>query len=121
MQPVLELRRVAADAFGYSLSAIPRDPTRPPQDLFSTVEYCLYDAGRSLQNYFDSVIIRYDGISLGAFPVMRLVNDTLGLFDEIMARLIATFRMRTRSYATAPRPEGGTMVAPILSTTGEKP
>lgn len=105
MQPVLELRKIATDTFAYSLSAGTRHPTPVPGDLFESIEYCLYDAGKALQNYFESVLIRYQGISLGEFPVQRLVHDSLGLFDEIMTRLIATFRMRTRSYPTAPRPK----------------
>ncbi|RYF33893.1 MAG: hypothetical protein EOO26_06510 [Comamonadaceae bacterium] len=117
MQPILDLRKAAGDAFTYSLSASVRSSFPRPIELFNSTERCLYDAGKSLQNYFDSVHIRYDGISLGSYPVLRLVQDPLGLFEELMQRLIATFRMRNRSHPRAARPKPVTMAVP---TTGDR-
>lgn len=105
MQPILDLRRAGSDAFSYSVSAKLLATLPKPQELFASTERCLYDAGKALQHYFESVHIRYDGISLGDYPVSRLVRDPLGLYDELMQRLIATFRMRNRSHATAARPD----------------
>ena len=104
MQPILDLRKASGDAFTYSLSASLRSSLPKPKELFNSTDRCLYDAGKALQNYFDSVFIRYDGISLGSYPVSRLVHDPLGLFEELMQRLIATFRMRNRGYVRAAAP-----------------
>lgn len=117
MQPILELRKASGDAFSYSVSTSIRSTLPKSQELFSSTERCLHDAGKSLQNYFESVLIRYDGISLGVYPVSRLVHDPLGLFDELMQRLIATFRMRNRSHARAARPNPVRMPVP---TTGDR-
>lgn len=105
LQPILDLRKAHPGGvhFTYSVSAVLISEDRLPGELFDSVERCLYDAGIALQHYFDGVQIRYDGISLGTYSVSRLVNDPLGLFDDLLQRLIATFRMRTRSYISTSR------------------
>jgi hypothetical protein len=124
--PILDLRKAPNGGanFTYTVSAILAPDERPTGELFDSVESCLYDAGTALRNYFDGVQIRYDGIALGTYAVSRLVNDPLGLFDELLQRLIATFRMRTRSHAAAPRATRSgavTIAAPITgSTTGDR-
>jgi hypothetical protein len=104
LQPILDLRKAPNGDrdFTYTVSAGPATEFRPSGELFDSVESCLYDAGRALCHYFDGVQIRYDGIALGTYAVSRLVNDPLGLFDDLMQRLIATFRMRTRGYVATP-------------------
>lgn len=114
--PILDLRKAPNGGanFTYSVSAVVADGHRPTGELFESVESCLYDAGMALKNYFDGVQIRYDGIALGTYAVSRLVNDPLGLFDDLLQRLIATFRMRTRGYVATPRASGsgaGTMTS----------
>ncbi len=104
MQPILDLRRAGSGTFTYSVSAKLLATLPKAEELFVSTERCLYDAGKALQHYFESVHIRYDGISLGEYPVSRLVRDPIGLCDELLQRLIATFRMRNRSCETAPRP-----------------
>lgn len=104
LQPILDVRKAHPGGihFTYSVSAVVVTEQRSSGELFDSVERCLYDAGLALQHYFDGVQIRYDGIALGTYAVSRLVNDPLGLFDDLLQRLIATFRMRTRGFITPP-------------------
>ena len=126
LQPILDLRKAhpGGTYFTYSVSAVLVPEHRLPGELFDSVERCLYDAGIALQHYFDGVQIRYDGISLGTYSVSRLVNDPLGLFDDLLQRLIATFRMRTRSHVStsrAPTRSVDTMAArPTEPLTGDR-
>lgn len=119
MQPILELRSASRNGtnFTYSVSAVVAAEHRPPGELFDSVESCLYDAGMALRYYFDGVQIRYDGIALGTYAVSRLVNDPLGLFDDLLERLIATFRMRTRGYVATPRAPQSTPVSMTFPST----
>lgn len=126
LQPILDLRKAPNGGrnFTYTVSAGPATEFRPSGELFESVESCLYDAGMALSYYFDGVQIRYDGIALGTYSVSRLVNDPLGLFDDLLQRLIATFRMRTRGYVATPgasRSEVASMsVAPTRSLAGDR-
>lgn len=104
LQPILDVRKAPNGSahFTYSVSAVLAKDFHPTGELFDSVGSCLYDAGMALNYYFDGVQIRYHGIALGTHAVSRLVNDPLGLFDDLLQRLIVIFRMRSRGYvATA--------------------
>ncbi|RZL89723.1 MAG: hypothetical protein EOP82_18355 [Variovorax sp.] len=94
MQPIVDIRTVSPDLFTYSLAAAAA-PGRHCGDFFETAERCLLDAGRGLASYFDSVQIRFAGFFLGSYPVARLVDDPLGLFEELMARVVAVYGLRS--------------------------
>ncbi|GAA4343220.1 hypothetical protein GCM10023165_25470 [Variovorax defluvii] len=93
MQPILDIRSVHSHLYTYSLCAAsaaePRDG-----DLFDSAEHCLLDAGQGLSHYFDQVQIRFAGFALGSYPVARMVSDPLGLFEELMSRVLRTCRTR---------------------------
>jgi hypothetical protein len=120
LQPILDVRKAHPGGvhFTYSVSAVVVPEQGSPGELFDSVERCLYDAGLALQHYFDGVQIRYEGIALGTYAVSRLVSDPLGLFDDLLQRLIATFRMRTRGYVTTPRASGLGTVSMAVPSTG---
>ncbi|MEJ7686167.1 MAG: hypothetical protein WKG52_03745 [Variovorax sp.] len=100
MQPTLDIRNVQPDLYTYSLGAVAQAELQCG-DLFETVEHCLLDAGRGLSVYFDNVQIRFAGFALGSYPVARMVHDPLGLFDELMARVVGIYRARAtpRDYS----------------------
>lgn len=118
LQPILDVRKArnGSPYFTYSVSAMVAREFRPTGELFDSVESCLYDAGMALNYYFDSVHIRYDGIALGSYAVSRLANDPLGLFDDLLGRLIATYRMRARGFVATPRLLAGTGTLSVLAT-----
>ena len=94
MQPILDIRTIQPDLYTYSLGAAAQ-AVLPRDDFFDTAEHCLQDAGRGLFLYFDSVQIRFAGFALGSYPVARMVEDPMGLFRELMARIETIYRMRT--------------------------
>jgi hypothetical protein len=87
MQPILDIRSVRPDLYTYSLGAAPAAELECG-DFFDTAERCLFDAGQGLYRYFDSVQIRFAGFALGSFPVARMVEDPLGLFQELMGSVL---------------------------------
>lgn len=93
MQPILEIRTVQPNLFTYSLGANEK-PWRHCDNFFESVERCLLDAGSGLDHYFESVQIRFAGFALGSYPVTRMTQDPLGLFDELMARVVAIYQKR---------------------------
>ena len=93
MQPILDIRTVQPGLFTYSLGAAPEAELQCG-DFFDTAERCLLDAGQGLHLYFDRVQIRFAGFALGSYPVARMVDDPLGLFQELMARILRTYRTR---------------------------
>ncbi|WP_077000041.1 hypothetical protein [Variovorax sp. KK3] len=93
MQPILDIRTVNAHLYTYSLGAAAQAEAHTG-DVFDTAERCLQDAGRGLYLYFDRVQIHFAGFALGSYPVARMVNDPLGLFQELMARVMRIYRAR---------------------------
>ena len=87
MQPILDIRSVRPDLYTYSLGAAPAAELECG-DFFDTAERCLLDAGLGLYHYFDQVQIRFAGSALGSFPVARMVEDPLGLFQELMGSVL---------------------------------
>jgi hypothetical protein len=94
MQPILDIRTVRPDLYTYSLGAAAQG-VLPRDDFFETAEHCLQDAGEGLSLYFDSVQICFAGFALGSYPVARMVQDPMGLFRELMARIEVVCRSRT--------------------------
>jgi hypothetical protein len=84
MQPILDIRSVRPDLYTYSLGAVPAAELQCG-DFFDTAERCLLDAGQGLYRYFDQVQIRFAGLALGSYPVARMVEDPLGLLQELAA------------------------------------
>ena len=93
MQPILDIRTVQPDLYTYSLGAAAQ-AVLPRDDFFDTAERCLQDAGQGLFLYFDSVQICFAGFALGSYPVARMVEDPMGLFRELMARIESIYRSR---------------------------
>lgn len=93
MQPVLDIRAVHPNLFTYSLGATEK-PWRHCDNFFESVERCLLDAGSGLEHYFENVQIRFAGFSLGSYPVARMTQDPLGLFEDLMAAVLAIYRTR---------------------------
>lgn len=91
MQPILDIRSVRPDLYTYSLGAVPAAELQCG-DFFDTAERCLLDAGQGLYSYFDSVQIRFAGLALGSYPVARMVEDPLGLFQELMGCVLRICR-----------------------------
>ncbi|CAN7145177.1 hypothetical protein LJR084_000062 [Variovorax sp. LjRoot84] len=95
MQPILDIRTVQPDLYTYSLGAAAAQAALPRDDFFETAERCLQDAGQGLFLYFDRVQICFAGFALGSYPVTRMVEDPMGLFRELMARIEIVHRSRT--------------------------
>ncbi|OUM01518.1 hypothetical protein [Variovorax sp. JS1663] len=93
MQPILDIRAVNSHLYTYSLCAAAQAEAHRG-DLFDSAERCLLDAGQGLTHYFDQVQIRFAGFALGSYPVTRMVEDPLGLFQELMARVLRIYRLR---------------------------
>jgi hypothetical protein len=93
MQPILDIQTVQPDLYTYSLGAA-AEAVLPRDDFFETAERCLQDAGEGLFLYFDNVQIRFAGFALGSYPVARMVEDPMGLFRELMARIENIYRSR---------------------------
>ncbi|VTU14909.1 hypothetical protein H6CHR_00055 [Variovorax sp. PBL-H6] len=91
MQPILDIRSVRPDLYTYSLGAAPAAELQCG-DFFDTAERCLLDAGQGLYLYFDRVQIRFAGFSLGSYPVARMVEDPMGLFQELVACVLRVYR-----------------------------
>ncbi|MGK6309444.1 hypothetical protein [Variovorax sp. DT-64] len=96
MQPILDIRSVRPDLYTYSLGAAPAAELQCG-DFFDTAEHCLFDAGRGLYRYFDSAQIRFAGFALGSYPVARMVEDPLGLCQELMVRALRICRTHTHA------------------------
>lgn len=107
MQPILDIRTIQPDLYTYSLGAAAASELHC-SDFFETADRCLHDAGRGLSLYFDNVQIRFAGFALGSYPVARMVDDPLALFDELMARVLSIYRQRAtphwRAQALRERP-----------------
>lgn len=101
MHPILDIRTIRIDRFTYSLGAA-RQLVRPCEDLFDSIDRCLRDAGEALATYFDHVQIFYAGIPLGTHAVAKLVDDTLGLLEDLRRRLVAILRVRAARWAAPP-------------------
>lgn len=71
MDPILEIRRLRADLFTYSLRA-PGQPPRLVEDYFVSVEQCLRDAAEALHHYFDRVELHLADTPLGTVAVEHL-------------------------------------------------
>jgi hypothetical protein len=93
MQPILDIRSVHSHLYTYSLCAASQAEAHRGE-LFDSAEHCLLDAGRGLSHYFDRVQIHFAGCALGSYPVARMVEDPLGLFEELMARVLRLCRTR---------------------------
>lgn len=93
MQPILDIRSIQPDLYTYSLGAA-AEGVLPRDDFFETAERCLQDAGEGLFLYFDRVQISFAGFALGSYPVARMVEDPMGLFRELMARIESIYRSR---------------------------
>lgn len=65
MKPLIEIRRIAADAYYYRISAQGFEP-QDAGGTFTSLEQCLFDAGASLNHYFASVEMNFEGMFLGA-------------------------------------------------------
>ncbi len=102
MQPILDIRTVRPDLYTYSLGAPPAAELQCG-DFFDTAERCLLDAGQGLYLYFDRVQIRFAGFALGSYPVARMVEDPLGLFQELVACVLRVYRARAMSRWTPPQ------------------
>ncbi|VTU17794.1 hypothetical protein H4CHR_00058 [Variovorax sp. PBS-H4] len=83
MEPILDIRSVRPDLYTYSLGAAPAAELQCG-DFFETAERCLLDAGQGLHRYFDQVQIRFAGLALGSCTVARMLEDPLGLFQELV-------------------------------------
>jgi hypothetical protein len=93
MQPILDIHSIRPNLFTYSLGMTEK-PWRHCDNFFESVERCLLDAGSGLDRYFENVQIRLAGFSLGSYPVARMTRDPMGLFDELMARVVALYQAR---------------------------
>ncbi len=102
MQPILDIRAVHSHLYTYSLGAASQAQAHTGE-FFDTAERCLQDAGRGLHNYFDRVQIQFAGFALGSYPVSRMVDDPLGLFQELMARVLRIYRMRAVPRCRVPQ------------------
>lgn len=71
MDPILDLRRVRAELFTYSLRA-PGQPPRLADDFYGPMEHCLHDAADALHHYFDRVELQLTGVSLGTVALAQL-------------------------------------------------
>lgn len=71
MDPILEIRRLRADLFTYSLRA-PGQPPRLVEDYFVSVEQCLGDAAEALHHYFDRVELHLADTPRGTVAVEHL-------------------------------------------------
>ena len=94
MQPVLDIRTVHPGLFTYSLGAA-EQPGQPCGHFFDTAERCLQDAGLGLSLYFDRVQISFAGFALGSYPVGRMVENPMELFDELLGRVMEIYRKRS--------------------------
>lgn len=66
MKPVLEIRRVEADAYSYRIS------DQEAGGTFASIEHCLIDAAASLGHYFATVELNLEGLFLGACAIEAL-------------------------------------------------
>lgn len=91
MQPVLEIRRIHARSYVYSVrgpkSAAGALPTACYVDGGHTsFEACLYDASQALKVYFPRVYIRYQDVCVGEHFLQRLQTQSPSLARELLER-----------------------------------
>ncbi|MDM0115835.1 hypothetical protein QTI66_27045 [Variovorax sp. J22R133] len=86
MQPHLEIRRIGAEFFAYSVRA-GRAPARHGEEDLASLEHCLNDAGDSLGHYFPAVKVSLDGLFLGSYDIGQLLRNPTGLAVELMGKL----------------------------------
>ena len=95
MKPLIEIQRIATDAYVYRINANSAD-AQDTGCTFASLEQCLFDAGASLDHYFPRVEINFEGMFLGACAT------AFGL-------------LRRASVAQAPR----NMPSKLISTRGK--
>jgi hypothetical protein len=64
MKPLIEIRRIATDAYSYRISARGSN-AQHAGGTFTSLEQCVRDAGASLGQYFAIVEMNFDGMFLG--------------------------------------------------------
>ncbi len=74
MKPLIEIRRIATGAYSYRISAQGSD-AQDDGGTFTSLAQCLLDAGASLDHYFESVEMKFDGMFLGACATEALRNN----------------------------------------------
>ncbi|RZL89127.1 MAG: hypothetical protein EOP82_20735 [Variovorax sp.] len=65
MKPLIEIHRIAADAYSYRISADGAN-AQESGSAFESLERCLFDAGASLGHYFPRVEVNFEGMFLGS-------------------------------------------------------
>jgi hypothetical protein len=73
MKPLIEIRRIGTGAYSYRISAQGSD-AQDAGVTFTSLAQCLLDAGASLDRYFESVEMKFDGMFLGACATEALRN-----------------------------------------------
>jgi hypothetical protein len=84
MKPLVEIQRVASNAFSYRISAFVAG-AGPVGDsgTFESLAFCLFDAGASLGPYFASVELNVDGLFVGSYPIDALCRHPKRLAQRI--------------------------------------
>jgi hypothetical protein len=67
MKPLVQVQRIAQDAYVYRVS-ITGARAAGDSGTFESLEHCLFDAGASLDQYFSSVELNLDGLFIGQYP-----------------------------------------------------
>ncbi|MDQ7958540.1 MAG: hypothetical protein REJ24_13085 [Rhodocyclaceae bacterium] len=85
MDPILDIRPVRPGLFTYSLRA-PGQPPRPSNECFDSLDQCMSDAARALLNYFERVQVYMQGLPIGTYSPVRLLDEPLRIARELQER-----------------------------------
>lgn len=84
MKPSLQIRCVGPQVYAYSVSVTPDGAAMTgPEQVFCTLEGCLFDAGQSLDQYFPRVRVNFDGRKLGSCATGELRWRSKDVADRI--------------------------------------
>ena len=76
MKPLIEIQRVAPNAFSYRISAfVPGAQEAGDSGTFESLDQCLFDAGASLGHYFTRVELNLDGLFVGSYATEALCRN----------------------------------------------
>jgi len=84
MKPLVEIRRVATDAYAYRISAHGAEAQDSAESgAFTSLEQCLFDAGASLDHYFTRVELNLEGMFIGACSTDALRRNAKAVAQRI--------------------------------------
>ena len=87
MKPLLNIHRLRANRYAYSIRSEGRQVTDHYESAFDSLETCFQDAGNSLGSYFPSVQMQYEGQAVGACTTELMRRNPKGLAERFLAVL----------------------------------